>query len=220
MTEIQDIIIPLLTGLIGFLGKAWIDNRKRKKDNFHQLSITTYQKLFERKVSAYNKLASISFKFTKFDTEYSKSIQQADIEERTKMLLIQTHYNKIYQTYLEFETVIQDDFIILSPKLGNAYLDWQLFLYQESKSVLKDLHQLHASEINAVFEGLETGCEQLDYTPSFEKVIQGSNTKSSELRAFVLGEIIELNSDRFNQLVELIKNDILKINKRINEIDL
>ena len=36
MIDLQNMILPLLTALIGFLGKSWVDEHNRKKDNFNQ----------------------------------------------------------------------------------------------------------------------------------------------------------------------------------------
>lgn len=54
MIDLQNMILPLLTALIGFLGKSWVDEHNRKKDNFNQISNNAYQKLFERKIDTYN----------------------------------------------------------------------------------------------------------------------------------------------------------------------
>ena len=54
----------------------------------------------------------------------------------------------------------------------------------------------------------------------FHSKINETDKHSYELKALIIGELIELNSHRFNCLIALIKHDILKINKRINNFDL
>lgn len=220
MIDLQNMILPLLTALIGFLGKSWVDEHNRKKDNFNQISNNGYQKLFERKIDTYNELASIGFQSSKFDTAYSGAVESADINENTKKTLIHKHYIKIYESYLKFEKTIQNDFLILSPELGSAYLDWQSFIYHESKELLQGSYQIHACGIDDAFELLKREYRITERESDFHSKISETDKHSYELKALIIGELIELNSDRFNCLIALIKHDILKINKRINNFDL
>lgn len=72
MIEIQNILIPILTAVLGYLAKFWLDQKSKKTDNFNQISQQAYQKLFDQKIEAYNKIAYLGLEFMKFDRNYPK----------------------------------------------------------------------------------------------------------------------------------------------------
>lgn len=115
---------------------------------------------------------------------------------------------------------MQDNFLILSTELSSLYIEWKTFLHHQSKDTNEGAYQIHASDIDNAFDTINDIENEDNINSVLESRIGIASKKSYRLKAFIMGEQVEINSDKFNEIIRQAQKDILRINKRINRLDI
>ena len=228
----------ILGGLVIYLGKIYlerigrneqasIDERLKsleqdhekmlaKEEHFHQISQQTYQKIFDRKISVYDELLSLTMSFEKITHPNFSSVDQATTESRVGYgLLLTGVFTELSKFYSAIDKLISKNITVISSELYEEHLTWLIHFRAEFDSYNKERLDNHLNEIGkAVVSQLSSDSEQIK--EMLDKIQEDSN-KETELH-IIKGNLLSVNLQYFSKVLEQIKKDSVKLNKRINDI--
>ena len=238
----QELIINLggnavLGGLIIYLGKIYLERIGRKEqaaiderlkrleqdheklltknEHFHQISQQTYQKLFDRKIAVYDELLSLTITFEKLTHPKFPNWNEMTTESKIgHWFLMSGLYTELSTTYLAIDKSISKNITVISPDLFEKFLIWlvhyrtEFDLYNKENldktlNIMGEAFLSQATNNNGQIKNLLAESEKNSY-------------KEKTRLQNIQGNLLLKNIDQLNELLEQIKSDSLKLNKKIN----